>query len=114
MKRKEDYPLFDKSYRLSIEIFKATMKFPKSQRYVISQRLQDASLQFIEEITLGFISKEKLTALHRASDHLERLRILSRVTYELNFWSFKYYEKINLLINEIGKMLGGWIKKEKG
>jgi four helix bundle protein len=114
MKRKEDYPLFDKSYQLSIEIFKATMKFPKSQRYVISHRLQDCSLKFIEEITLCFTLKDKLTALNRASDYLERLRILTRVTLELDFWSFNYYERINLQINEIGKMLGGWIKREKG
>ncbi|MDW7680259.1 MAG: diversity-generating retroelement protein Avd [bacterium] len=114
MKRKEDYPLFDKSYQLSVDIFKATMKFPKSQRYVISQRLQDASIKLIEEITLGFTSTDKLSALYRASDYLERLRILTRVTYELNFWSFSYYERINVQINEIGKMLGGWIKKEKG
>jgi len=114
MKRKEDYPLFDKSYQLSVEIFKETMKFPKSQRFAISQRLQDVSLNFIEEITLGFTSKDKLAALNRASDYLERLRILTRFTFELNFWSFNYYERINVKINEIGKMLGGWIKKEKG
>ncbi len=114
MKRKEDYPIFDKSYQLSVELFKETMKFPKSQRFVISQRLQEVCLKFIEEITLGFTSTEKLAALNRASDYLERLRILTRVTFELNFWSFKFYERINLKINEIGKMLGGWIKKEKG
>jgi len=114
MKRKEDYPIFDQSYQLSLEIFKETMKFPKSQRYVISQRLQESAIQFIEEITLGFNSPEKLSALNRASDQLERLRILSRITFELNFWSFRVYGRLNKMINEIGKMLGGWIKKEKG
>jgi four helix bundle protein len=114
MKRKEDYPIFDKSYQLSVEIFRETMKFPKSQRYVITQRLQDASLGFIEEITLGFTSVDKLAALNRASDYLEKLRILTRVTFDLNFWSFKSYERINVKINEVGKMLGGWIKKTKG
>ncbi len=114
MKRKEDYPIFDKSYQLCLEIFRVTMKFPKAQRYIISQRLQDASLRFIEEITLGFTSTAKLAALTCASDYLEKLRILTRVALELNFWSFKTYERINSLINEIGKMLGGWLKKEKG
>lgn len=114
MKRKEDYPIFDKSYQLSVELFRATMNLPKAQRFVISQRLQDASLGFIEEITLCFTSTEKLAALNRASDYLERLRILTRVTYDLNFWSFKIYQKVNIMINEIGRMLGGWIKKEKG
>jgi four helix bundle protein len=114
MKRKEDYPIFDKSYQLSVEIFRETMKFPKSQRYVIAQRLQDASLGFIEEITLGFTSVDKLLALNRASDYLEKLRILTRVTFDLNFWSFRRYDRINVKINEVGKMLGGWIKKTKG
>ena len=114
MKRKEDYPIFHKSYQLSVEIFRETMKFPKSQRYVIAQRLQNACLGFIEEITLGFTSTEKLSALNRASDYLEKLRILTRVTLDLNFWSFKSYERINGKINEVGKMLGGWIKKTKG
>ncbi len=114
MKRKEDYPIFDKSYQLSTEIFRETMKFPKSQRYAIAQRLQDASLGFIEEITLGFTSIDKVSALNRASDYLERLRILTRVALDLNFWSFKIYQKINAMINEVGKMLGGWIKKTKG
>jgi four helix bundle protein len=114
MKRKEDYPIFDKSYQLSVEIFRETMKFPKSQRYIIAQRLQNASLGFIEEITLGFTSIDKLSALNRASDYLEKLRILTRVTLDLNFWSFKSYQKISVMINEVGKMLGGWIKKAKG
>ncbi len=114
MKRKEDYPIFDKSYQLSVDIFRETMKFPKSQRYVIAQRLQNASLGFIEEITLGFTSVDKLSALNRASDYLEKLRILTRVTLDLNFWSFKSYERINVKINEVGKMLGGWIKKARG
>lgn len=114
MKRKEDYPIFDRSYQLSVEIFRETMKFPKSQRYVIAQRLQDASLKFIEEITLGFTSTDKLSALNRASDNLEKMRILTRVALDLNFWSFKIYQKINTTINEVGRMLGGWIKKAKG
>jgi hypothetical protein len=52
--------------------------------------------------------------LNRASDYLERLRILTRVALDLNFWSFKIYQKINAIINEVGKMLGGWLKKAKG
>jgi four helix bundle protein len=114
MKRKEDYPLFEKSYQLSKLLFSETMKFPKAQRYVIARRLQDACLGFIEEITISFTASEKLSALNRASDYLERLRILTRIALELNFWNFKTYERVNGAINEIGKMLGGWMKKTKG
>ena len=41
----------------------------------------------------------------------DKLRIFFRLSKDLQFISFDQYEYGSNLINEIGRMLGGWYKK---
>jgi hypothetical protein len=41
---------------------------------------------------------------------LDKLRIVIRLTKDLKFISIRQYQFAAEKINEIGKMLGGWIK----
>jgi hypothetical protein len=46
--------------------------------------------------------------------NLEKIRILMRICFELRFLSQgKSYEHASFLINEVGKMLGGWMKQQQ-
>jgi len=55
-------------------------------------------------------SRAKTVYLKKASVQLDVLRILIRLSKDMHFISIRQYEFAAQKINEIGKMLGGWIK----
>ena len=54
---------------------------------------------------------DKKESLQKAIIELDKLRIFFRLSKDLQFISFAQYEYGSNLINEIGRMLGGWYKK---
>jgi hypothetical protein len=56
---------------------------------------------------------EKLTLLERADSKLETLKILLRLARDTQSLDGKKYIHLESYLQEIGKMLGGWIKHAK-
>jgi hypothetical protein len=56
-------------------------------------------------------TKYRNPILKRANLRLEKLRVLFRLCNNLHLISYKTYEHGIRQMNEIGKMLGGWIKQ---
>jgi hypothetical protein len=57
------------------------------------------------------VRKDKLPLLRRADEALVKLRLLFRLSYEMRFINLKSYEYGSKQLVELGKLLGGWIKK---
>jgi len=72
-------------------------------------------LDVIEAIfTASHTSKEaKLKVLEKASLKLNLLRVLVRMSKEIKVIDNKKYIFLQKDIDEIGRMLGGWIKSSK-
>lgn len=64
----------------------------------------------------GFIearySKQRSPILTKLNLQIEKLRFLLRMAHEMQYLSHKHYQHAAQQINEIGKMLGGWIKQQ--
>lgn len=56
---------------------------------------------------------EKLTMLERADSKLETLKILLRLAKDTQSLDGKKYIHLESYLQEIGKMLGGWLKHAK-
>ncbi|MFY9270866.1 MAG: diversity-generating retroelement protein Avd [Candidatus Manganitrophaceae bacterium] len=104
-------PLFIKTYDLTKWLLEHTMKFPKSQRFVMAKRVEDAVLGFYDQLLLAVKQKEKKEILQKASFELERLKHYLRLCKDLNILSIKQYEYSSRSIVEVGNLLGGWLKK---
>ena len=89
-----------------------TDKFPKKARFTFSDRVNRLALDVIEEIIEAKYSRNKEMTLMQANLNLEKLRVLLRICYELRYLTLKSYEHAVFSINDVGKMLGGWIKHE--
>lgn len=64
--------------------------FPKTQRFVLTARLQDAVLDFQETIVMANArrGRERLTDLQSADGHLNKVRLYLRIVHEENWlWS---------------------------
>ena len=105
--------IFEKNYELMLWLYPTINKFPKSQRFVLGQRIENSILQILEGIIEANQEVNKLVYLKRISVELDKLRILIRLSKDLKFVSIRQYEFAAEKVNEIGKMLGGWIKSSR-
>ncbi len=102
--------ILEKTYELIIWAYPMVNKFPKSQRFVLGQHIENSLIKILEKIIETNLNKEKLKHLKEISIEIDKLRYLIRLSKDLKFISINKYGIACDKINEIGKMLGGWIK----
>jgi len=85
---------------------------PKKDKYALGEKLQKITLDFMELlITAGNKPKdEKHPFLELANTKLEILKITIRLTHEVKAIPTNKYHSLEERLQEIGRMLGGWIK----
>lgn len=103
----EDLVLYQKVFDFLIWIYPQINKFPKNQRFVLGQRIEQRILDVLESVVLIAKEKFKLPHVRRASQNLDMLKILLRVAVSLKFINIKSYGTCSEKILEIEKLLGG-------
>jgi hypothetical protein len=108
-------PIFKKAYDLYKTFHGLRNGIPKQDRHALWQRIENTSLSFIEHLfRAGQQSGHaKKTSLEEASVELNILRILLRLARDTKTIDLKKHVFIQQIIDEIGRMLGGWIKSVK-
>jgi len=107
-----DIPVLNKSYELYKLFHEYRKVIPKQDRFTIYERSEHAILSSIElllEASYGNKDK-KMIILEKASVKLNVLRFLVRLMKETKTFDLKKYTAIEKIIDEIGRMLGGWIR----
>ena len=107
----QDLLVIKKGYDFSKWLLQHTGKFPKSYSFSLAAKLENAILDFIELATVANMRRDKLPLLKKADEALARLRLLFRLSYEMRFVNLKSYEFGSKQVNELGRLLGGWIKR---
>ncbi len=89
--------------------------FPKDSRYTLGNKIDSLLLETIENtIKAGYSSKtEKEIFLKRASVQLDLLKFFLRISWEIQSLDNKKYIRLSEKLDEVGKMLGGWLKSIK-
>lgn len=107
-----DFPIFQKTYETYKLFYSYLVNFPKKDKYTLGQRCENALLDFLEAITIagGLPKTEKVPVLQKASIKLDLAKILIRLCKDLKILDNKKYLELESSLQEIGKMLGGWIK----
>lgn len=110
-----DIPIFKKSYDLYKILHQFRIKVAKQDRHTLWQRLENSTLLVLEGILrAGAMSKnEKLPVLNEVSHSLNVTRVFIRLAKDTEVIDFKKYEDFSNRVDEIGRMLGGWIKQVK-
>lgn len=82
----------------------------KTQRYSLGQKIDTLFIEIIEAVaTASFLTRtEKLPYIRRAIQKLDTLKILLMVLWEIKSLDNKKYSALSILLDEIGKILGGW------
>lgn len=84
---------------------------PKAHRHSLGQRIDTLFVETIEAIAVASFlpPKEKMPYVRLAIKKLDTLRILLMVLWETKSLDDKPYIALSVKLEEIGKMLGGWI-----
>jgi hypothetical protein len=84
---------------------------PKAHRHSLGQRIDTLFVETIEAVAVASFlpSKEKAPYVRLAIKKLDTLRILLMVLWETKSLVDKQYIALSVKLEEVGKMLGGWI-----
>ena len=106
-------PLFTRTHDLLLWLIPEVQKFPRVHRFGLAERIQRLALDFQDAIVAAGKSKgaERVNWLHKADITLEQLRSWMRITREMGLITVRQYEHAARLVNEVGRLLGGWIKQ---
>ena len=87
-------------------------KFPRSQKFTLGDRIVNLSLDTLDVLIEATYTRKRLPLLQKANVQLEKLRYLIRLCHDFKLLSSKQYAYISNEINEVGKLVGGWIRSQ--
>lgn len=87
-------------------------KMPKPDKYSLGEKLQQTTLIVLECLIASSYSSrdKKLALLQQATIKLDLLRLFIRLANEVKAIPNKTYIRLQEQLEEIGKMLGGWMR----
>ncbi len=106
----DELPAITKIYDILLWLIQRTSKFPKNQRYLIGERLENNGLDILEYLIEARFSKNKFQKIQDADSKIQILRYLIRMTKDLKLLQENQYIYIIKEIDELGRMIGAWKK----
>jgi four helix bundle protein len=103
-------PLFTKTFDFVTWLIPATNHFPRSQRFLATERLLRAAFDFQELIleANNAYAHARLEKLKLADAALDRVRIYLRLALKWQWFSPGQYQHAAAMVTEMGRLLGGW------
>lgn len=112
----KELTVWQKSFELAIKIYKLTQKFPKSELYGLTSQLRRAGFSISSNIAEGYVRQHRPEYIHFLTISLgsaaetETQLLLAK---ELSLAPKEDFKEIEILLNEILKMLFSLIKALK-
>ncbi|HEY9075857.1 MAG TPA: diversity-generating retroelement protein Avd [Anaerolineaceae bacterium] len=106
-------PIFVKTHDLLQWLIPQVQKFPRAHRFGLAERIQRTAMDFQDSLIAAGKSQppERAEHLKQADILLEQLRFWMRLSYDLHLFDIGQYEHVSRIDVEIGRLLGGWMKK---
>ncbi len=102
--------IFGEVYDLILLLYQVVRGFPKSQQFVLGQRIEQTAVSILAGVVTANRSRCKLPHLHQLDVEVEKLRVFIRLARDLRFVNLGRYEALSERVDTIGRMLGGWTK----
>ena len=107
-----DIPIFHKIYDLYKLLHSYQPRIPKSERYTLWQKCEMTTLSLLEILIETGHRKgdDRIQSLISISDKLDLLKVLIRLAKDTRTIDNPQYLAVQTMTQEIGRMIGGWIK----
>lgn len=102
------------TYQFLLWLIPAVEKFPKSQKFLLGDRMQSLALAVLDDLVAATYTKAPMATLDAANLKLEQLRFQCRLAKDLRHLDMRRYEYAAKAIDDIGRRVGGWRKASHG
>jgi hypothetical protein len=104
-------PIVQRAYDFAVDLHGAVNRFPRAQKPLLGRELIGLALRLLLTLVTANRRRDKVPDLEEASGTVDALRIALRLSTRLSLLSHKGYEGLSMELDEIGRMLGGWLKQ---
>jgi hypothetical protein len=108
----EKETILSKTYDLVKFTIPIISRFPRDQKFLLGDQFQKLLTEILDSFIEAYYSKKKLHILLPVNLKLEKLRYRIRLSHDFGFLSHKQYGQLCEKVDEIGRMHGGWLKRE--
>jgi len=108
----DDMVILTRTFDLLAWLLPKSQHFPRACRHTVTQRLMDAALDFQEALfeAQSQSGTQRRTHLRAADAHLNKLRLYLRLAHHWGWLNDGQYRHVSVMVAEIGRLLGGWLK----
>ena len=103
-----DLVVITKAYDLARELTQRVRRLPRDVRFVLGDRMLATVFEVLDALLEARYQRERAPLLRRANVLLERLRFQIRLCADERLISLSGYEHVSRLVDEVGRLVGGW------
>ena len=100
-------------YRFLLWLVPAVERFPRSQKFLLGDRIQGTALDILEQLIEATYTRQRDQYLANANLGLEKLRFLFRLARDLRCLDNRRYEHAARSLDETGRRVGAWWKTHR-
>lgn len=108
--------VWQKAHGLVLSIYKITKDFPKDEMFILVSQIRRAVISIPANIVEGYRRKslkDSVNFYYIANASLEELRYHILLSKDLKYLDGFKYKQLELQMNEVSKILNGWLKSQK-
>ena len=106
-------PVLEKAYQFILWLIPTAQKFPKTQKFLLGDRIQTTALDVLEGLIEATYTKARRPLLTDVNVQIEKLRFLFRLSADLRYLDLRRYELAARHLDEIGRLVGGWLRADR-
>lgn len=106
-------PALEAHYRFLLWLVPAVERFPRSQKFLLGDRMQRTALDVLESLIEATYTRQRGHHLVRANLGIEKLRVLFRLAHDLHHLDRRRYEHAARCLDETGRKIGAWSKTHR-
>ena len=110
---RETGPALEAHYRFLLWLVPAVERFPRSQKFLLGDRIQATALDVLEALIQATYTKRRQVHLSHANLGLEKLRFFFRLARDLRYLDSRRYEHAARSLDETGRKVGAWRKVDR-
>lgn len=107
---KGELPVMVKAYDMAMYIIPVVEKMPRKHKFTLGDRIVNHLYDILEKLVDARYSRQRFPILKHVNLALEKLRMLLRIASEMKAISIKAYGNATAHANDVGVMVGGWMK----
>lgn len=106
-------PAIDAHYRFILWLIPTLLCFPRSQKFLLADRIQEIAIDILEALIEATYTKHRDGPLSQANLGIEKLRFLLRLCRDLKYLDLRRHEFAVRSLDDTGRRIGAWRKTHR-